>query len=185
MVGQRERVTFLTIECPPDKMDTPDTCSGCGLAGGRARCQDLFNDVSLRVRALAWTDSLKTWRLMHDVYALQHPGDLCASFKDLIVHLGGVAWALEHDGSERGHRALLQLAGRDGWQQQSFPPPPGWPVSRGSVLVSSLEKLAEPPLLMAGIDRWARATWVAYVDLQPQAREWIQQAALLTPDRRH
>jgi hypothetical protein len=164
-------------------MSLSDTCSGCGLAGGRAYCQDLFNDASLRVRALAWTDSLKTWRLMHDVYALQHPEDLCTTWKDLVVHLGGVAWALEHDGSERGHRALLQLAGRKA-DTEPFPPPPGWPASRGTVLVNSLEKLGEPMLLVAGIDRWARATWLAYTALQPQAREWLQQASLLTPDRR-
>jgi hypothetical protein len=162
-----------------------DSCPGCGLAGGRKTCQDLFNDVSLRVRALAWTDSLKTWRLMHDVYALQHPDDLCASYKDLITHLGGVAWALEHDGSERGHRALQQLASRNGWQHQPYPPEPGFPEQRGSILVNSLERLAEPPVLMAGIDRWARATWVAYGLLQPLARDWTQQAIQLMPERKH
>ncbi len=162
-----------------------DSCPGCGRAGGRKACQDTFNDVSLRVRALAWTDSLKTWRLMHDVYALQHPADLCQSFKDLITHLGGVAWAIEHDGSERGHRALQQLAGRDGWQHQPYPPSPGLPDRRGTILVSSLERLSEPSLLVSGIDRWARATWVAYAPLQPVARDWIQQALLLVTDRKH
>ena len=162
-------------------MGTSDVCSGCGLGAGRQRCQDLFTDVSLRVRALAWTDSLKTWRLMHDVYALQHPADLCTSYADLIVHLGGVAWALEHDGSERGHRALAQLAARPDWQHAPYPPAPGWPDGRGSILVSSLETLSEPLLLVAGIDRWARATWLAYAPLQATARDWIQQASQMTP----
>lgn len=166
-------------------MNAIDSCPGCGLTGSRQTCQDTFNDVSLRVRALAWTDSLKTWRLMHDVYSLQHPEDLCPSFKELIAHLGGVAWAIEHDGSERGHRALQQVAGRNGWQHQAFPPAPGFPAQRGSILVSSLAKLAEPPLLVAGIDRWARATWLAYAGLQPLAREWIQQAVQLMPERKH
>jgi len=166
-------------------MGAPDTCPGCGLPGDRKACQDLFNDVSLRVRALAWTDSLKTWRVMHDVYALQHPDDLCTSFKDLITHLGGVAWAIEHDGSERGHRALQQLASRSGWQHQSYPPEPGLPGRRGTILVSSLESLTEPPLLVAGIDRWARATWLAYSQLQAVARDWVQQAIPLMPDRKH
>ena len=165
-------------------MTAMETCPGCGLAGGRNTCQDVFNDVSLRVRALAWTDSLKTWRLLHDVYALQHPDELCTSFKDLIIHLGGVAWAIEHDGSERGHRALQQLATRNGWQHQSYPPDPGLPAQRGTIVVGSLEKLAEPPLLVAGIDRWARATWLAYAGLQSVARDWVQQAAQLMPDRK-
>jgi hypothetical protein len=166
-------------------MGALDSCPGCGLPGGRNTCQDLFNDVSLRVRALAWTDSLKTWRLMHDVYALQHPEELCRTYKDLIAHLGGVAWTLEHDGSERGHRALLQLASRGSWQHEPYPPAPGFPEQRGAVVVSSLERLAEPSLLVAGIDRWARATWVAYAPLQPLAREWVQQAVLLAPERKH
>ena len=166
-------------------MSALDSCPGCGLAGGRQTCQDLFNDVSLRVRALAWTDSLKTWRLMHDVYALQHPDDLCPSYKELIAHLGGVAWAIEHDGSERGHRGLQQLAARNGWQQQPYPPPPGFPATRGTVLVASLERLTEPVTLVSGIDRWARATWLAYAPMQSMARDWIQQAVALLPDRRH
>lgn len=161
-----------------------DSCPGCGLSGSRQTCQDIFNDVSLRVRALAWTDSLKTWRLMHDVYALQHPEDLCRSYKDLITHLGGVAWAIEHDSAERGHRALQQLAARPGWQNQPYPPAPGFPEGRGSIRVNSLQALAEPPLLVSGIDRWARATWVAYAPLQALARDWIQQATLLMPDRK-
>lgn len=160
-------------------------CPGCGLPAGRQVCQDTFNDVSLRVRALAWTDSLKTWRLMHDVYALQHPDDHCRSFKDLIVHLGGVAWAIEHGGSERGYRALVQLAGNPAWQAEPFPPSPGLPSQRGSVLVTSLERLGEPQLLVSGIDRWARATWVSYAPLQALARDWVQQALQLAPDRKH
>jgi hypothetical protein len=159
-------------------------CPGCGLAAGRQSCQETFNDVSLRVRALAWTDSLKTWRLMHDVYALQHPVEQCQTYKDLILHLGGVAWALEHGGSEPGYRALQQVAGRAAWTEESFPPAPGIPEQRGSILVSSLTKLSEPPLLVSGIDRWARATWLAYAGLQPSAREWVHQAQQLMPDRR-
>ncbi len=151
-------------------------CAGCGLAAGRQVCQDTFNDVSLRVRALAWTDSLKTWRLMHDVYALQHPDDQCTTYKDLIVHLCGVAWAIEHGGNERGHRQILQFASRPEWEHEPFPPAPGIPEARGSILVTSLARLAEPQLLVSGIDRWARATWMAYAALQLPAREWVQQA---------
>lgn len=161
-------------------MGGSDPCAGCGLATGRKVCQDTFNDVSLRVRALAWTDSLKTWRLMHDVYALQHPDDQCTSYKDLIVHLGGVAWAIEHGGNERGHRLILQFASRPGWEHEPYPPPPGIPAARGTILVTSLERLAEPQLLVSGIDRWARSTWMAYAALQATTREWVQQAVAQT-----
>ncbi len=49
-------------------MSLNEPCPGCGYPGGRKACQAIFDDVTLRVRALAWTGSLSTWRLMHDVY---------------------------------------------------------------------------------------------------------------------
>ena len=155
---------------------TGATCPGCGFAGGRAACQDVFDDVSLRVRALAWTDSLKTWRLMHDVYSIQHPADFCATYDRLVVHLGGVCWALEHGAQERGYRALQQAAERNPWAHEVYPPEPGLPAARGTVTVAHLASLAEPPLLIAGVDRWARAAWMAYAALQPLARTWVQQS---------
>ncbi len=159
-----------------------ERCPGCGLSAGRKACQDLFDDVSLRVRALAWTDSLKTWRLMHDVYAIQHEEDFCGRYKGLVMHLGGVCWAIEHGGHERGYRALQQLVERRQWTEP-YPPPPGIPTARGVVTVASLADLAEPALLIAGVDRWARAAWVAYAPLQPLARDWVQQAMALSPQR--
>jgi hypothetical protein len=157
-------------------------CSGCGYAAGRKACQDVFDDVALRVRALAWTDSLKTWRLMHDVYDVQHVEDFCGAYAGLVTHLGGVCWALEHGGQEKGYRALKQLVDRDPWKDEPYPPP-GMPVSRGTITVASLANLAEPPLLIAGVDRWARSVWVAYVGLQPLVRQWVQQALALVPSR--
>jgi hypothetical protein len=132
------------------------------------------------VRALAWTDSLKTWRLMHDVHFLQHEEEFCGRYDALVLHLGGVCWALEHGGNERGYRALQQLVDRHPWQNQAYPPPPGIPKGRGIITVGSLRELPDPPLLIAGVDRWARATWLAYAPLQPVAREWVRDALVLT-----
>ena len=154
------------------------SCPGCGLPDGRQACQDLFNDIALRVRALAWTGSLTTWRLMHDVYAVQHEEEFCGSYKLLAMHLGGLCWAVEHGGAESGYRALLKwteqlpksLEGRD------YPPAPGIPAERGKVTIASLGDLNQPDLLTNGVDRWARSVWLAYTDLQPIAREWIRDA---------
>jgi hypothetical protein len=32
---------------------------------------------------------------------------------------------------------------------------------------------------VAGVDRWARAAWLAYAGLQPLARDWVKQALML------
>lgn len=151
----------------------------CGFPGGREACQSLFDDVALRVRALAWTDSLKTWRLMHDVYDVQHEEDFCGRWRGLVMHLGGVCWALEHGGSETGYRALQKLIEKDPWKHEPYPPAPGIPEDRGSITIASLRDGNEPERLISGVDRWARATWLAYADLQPLARDWVKQALLL------
>jgi|KBSMisStaDraftv2_1062788.scaffolds.fasta_scaffold143805_2 hypothetical protein len=160
-----------------------DMCPGCGYPHGRQACQDLFNDVALRVRALAWTDSMKTWRLMHDVYDIQHEEDFCGRYRGLAAHLGGVCWAIEFGGAETGYRALQQLIERNPWRDRPYPPAPGIPKARGSITVATLRDLDEPQLLISGVDRWARSAWVAYADLHVIAREWIQQALALPPGR--
>ena len=159
---------------PPASSQEP--CSGCGYPGGRQACQDLFNDVALRVRALAWTGSLSTWRLMHDVYCIQHEEDFCGRWRGLIAHLGGVCWALEFNGSERGYRALQKFIEREEFKDEPYPPSPGIPASRGEYTAASLKDLDQPVLLTDGVDRWARSAWMAYAPLQPLAREWIKLA---------
>ena len=66
----RKKSEGVSTETKPSQ--PVDICPCCGHPGGRKACQDLFDDVALRVRALAWTGSLTTWRLMHDVYSIQH-----------------------------------------------------------------------------------------------------------------
>jgi Family of unknown function (DUF5946) len=153
-----------------------EPCPGCGYPGGRAACQDLFNDVALRVRELAWTDSMKTWRLLHDVYDIQHEEEFCGRYKGLVMHLGGVCWALEHGGNENGYRALQKLVERDPWANVPYPPEPGIPAERGAITIANLRDAQEPERLINGVDRWARSAWAAYAPLQVMAREWVQQA---------
>jgi hypothetical protein len=47
------------------------------------------------------------------------------------------------------------------------------------VTVASLKDANEPERLVAGVDRWARAAWLAYAGLQPLARDWVKQALML------
>lgn len=148
----------------------------CGYPAGRKACQDMFDEVSLRVRALAWTDSLKTWRLMHDVYSIQHEEEYCGRWRGLIAHLGGVCWGLEHGGSEKGYRLLQKYIERDLFKNDPYPPAPGIPRQRGAYTAAILKDLDQPVLLGNGVDRWARSAWVAFEPLQPLARRWITEA---------
>ncbi|HET9371879.1 MAG TPA: DUF5946 family protein [Vicinamibacterales bacterium] len=170
----------------PDRLQAmpvvSELCPRCGFVGGREACQALFDEVALRVRALAWTDSMKTWRLMHDVYDVQHEEDFCGRYRGLVMHLGGVCWALEHGGAERGYRALQKLIEKNLWEGQPYPPPPGIPKSRGTITIASLRTADDPERLINGVDRWARAVWLAYAELQPVARDWVQQALMLRPE---
>ena len=142
-------------------------------------CQDLFNDIALRVRALAWTGSMQTWRLLHDVYDIQHEADFCGRYKGLVVHLGGVCLALEHGGHERDYRKLQKLIELNPWKDDPYPPAPGIPASRGAITVASLEEAQSAEIIASGVDRWARSTWEAYRPLQPTAREWVKDALKL------
>jgi uncharacterized protein DUF5946 len=159
--------------------NSTDRCPACGFGGSRAACQELFNEVALRVRALAWTGSMQTWRLLHDVYDIQHEEEFCGRYKGLVMHLGGVCWALEHDGQESGYRALQKLVEQNPWQDLTYPPAPGIPKDRGSITIGNLKDAEDAEGLMSGVDRWARSTWAAYAPLHPTAREWVQQALSL------
>lgn len=159
-------------------MTAPPTnpCPGCGFKAGRSACQDLFNDVALRIRALAWTGSMQTWRLLHDTYDIQHEADFCGRYRGLIMHLGGVCLALEHGGEERDYRKLQKFVELDLWKDKPYPPEPGIPATRGVITVANLEEAESPERLIAGVDRWARSAWEAYKPLQPVAREWVRDA---------
>ena len=159
-------------------------CAGCGFPGGRQACQELFDTTALRIRELAWTGSMRTWRLVHDVYDIQHEEDFCGRYKGLVMHLGGVCWALEYGGSETGYRALQKLVESNPWGDLAYPPAPGIPKARGVLTVASLATQQNAEELASGVDRWARAAWVAYAPLQPLAREWVQQALALAKHKR-
>jgi hypothetical protein len=95
------------------------------------------------------------------------------------MHLGGVCLALEYGGAESGYRQLQRLVDRDPWKELTYPPAPGIPKSRGAITIANLKDAQEAERLSAGVDRWARSAWQAYLPLQPIAREWVQQALSL------
>ncbi len=149
-----------------------DACSGCGLRieGGDVPCQQLFDEFRAR-EAANLAPSYVTTRLTVDIYCLQHPDRYCVSAKSLAAHLTGLAWALEHDGSDEGLRALQRwLNGRVDIRK------PPIPEARGDVTIGDIHTVPDREGYVAAVDRWARSTWAAYSSLHTTAEQWIDQA---------
>ncbi len=95
----------------------------------------------------------------------------CVSAKSLAAHLGGLCWALEYGGHPSGYRALDRFL--DGPQRFDKP---ALPAVRGALTIGDVAAAGAAAARADALDRWARATWEAYADLQPLARRWIAEA---------
>lgn len=115
--------------------------------------------------------SYTSTRLTVDVYCLQHPDQYCVSAKSLAAHLTGVGWALERGGGEWGLRALQQWLERGAKLDK-----PALPERRGELTIADVSGATGTDAYLSALDRWARSTWAAYVDLQRIARRWIDEA---------
>ncbi len=149
-----------------------EACSGCGLTidGGDAACQQLFDEFRVR-EAADLAPSYASTRLTIDIYSLQHPDRYCVSAKSLAAHLTGLAWALEHDGSDTGLRVLQR------WVNGRVDiPKPEIPGVRGEVTIGDVHGVPDREDYLAAVDRWAGSTWTAYASLHAIARRWIDQA---------
>jgi Family of unknown function (DUF5946) len=91
------------------------------------------------------------------------------SAKSLAAHLTGLAWALEHGGSDTGLRALQRwLNGR-----VDITKPP-MPQARGEMTIGDVHIVAGRDAYLAEVDRWARSTWAAYSSLHAIAEQLDQ-----------
>jgi len=148
-------------------------CIGCGLVivGGAAGCLTLYEaTIALSGK---FPTHIGLGRLAFDTYCVQHPAVYCISAKSLAAHLGGLCWALEYGGGDRGYERLRRsLDGR-----QVFPKPP-LPAQRGTLTIADVA--AGDDAARAGlIEAWAHSAWLAYADLQDWARERV--AAAMKP----
>jgi hypothetical protein len=153
-------------------MDGPeDRCDGCGLAivGGADSCQAMFDDES--VREYGDVAFAGRRRLVVDVYALQHPDRYCKSATSLAAHLTGVCVAIEH----RAREELLNDAVQRWLSRRPELTRPDVPASRGPLTIADVVAATSVNDHRAVVERWARGTWTAYLDLQPIARAWVQQ----------
>jgi hypothetical protein len=148
-----------------------DRCDGCGLevVGGASGCQALFDDES--VREYGDVTFAGRRRLVVDTYALQHPERYCRSAISLAAHLTGLCVAVEH----RAREDVLNDAVQRWLSRRPQLSRPAMPAGRGSLTIADVLAATDAVNHRAIVERWARATWAAFVDLQPIARAWVGQ----------
>jgi hypothetical protein len=148
-----------------------DHCDGCGLAveGATEGCQALFDDES--VREYGDVRFAGRRRLVVDTYALQHPERYCRSATSLAAHLTGLCVAVEH----RAREEVLNNAVQRWLSRRPQLSKPAMPAARGSLTIADVMAATDAIDHRSTVERWARGTWAAYVDLQPIARAWVGQ----------
>jgi hypothetical protein len=152
------------------KMDSDICDCGWRIAGGQTACRARFD--ALLARDFSDPAFFRTHRLFVDVYALQHPKQLCVSAKSLAAHLGDLCAILEHGASTAtGLEPLTRwLNGARALEK------PALPEKRGGVTLGDVAG-AEAAQWPDELRRWGASVWAAYGDLQPWARKLLAQIA--------
>ena len=150
-----------------------EPCPECGapVAGGRAGCQRLFDEVL--AREFGDYRYAREHRLMVDAYSLQHPAEYMRSAKSYAAHLTGMCAALEGDRPAEVNRAVqIWLNG-----PKTFPRPdhPG-PKQRGALTIVHVHEAGAPEEHVRRVRAWARSAWEAWRGYHPVAKQWIEEA---------
>jgi hypothetical protein len=148
-----------------------DNCPECGapVAGGRAGCQALFEEVGLRAFSDARYGAVH--RLVVDAYAMQHPEPYCHSAKSYAAHLTGLCCGVERGGNPGVYRAINQ------WLNGKAPiDKPQVLTSRGQLTIANLRVVSSAEEHIKRAREWAKSVWEAYGAQHELARQWIEAA---------
>jgi Family of unknown function (DUF5946) len=151
----------------------PSSCPECGapVAGGRAGCQKLFDEVLAREFGDFRYGRLH--RLTVDAYALQHPAEYMRSAKSYAAHLTGMCAAMDLDDARSVNEAVQRwLNGPTTIERRSEPPG----TKRGELTIAHVHAAADADEHLARVREWARSAWNAWRDYHPIARQWIARA---------
>jgi len=146
-------------------------CPDCGaqVAGGRAGCQALFEEVGLRAYGDARYGSVH--RLVVDAYCMQHPEPYCHSAKSYAAHLTGLCCGVERGGDPTIHQATQQwLNGRASIEK------PKVLNFRGQINIAALRVASSAEEHIKLAHDWAESVWEAYSSQHELARQWVNAA---------
>ena len=152
----------------PTKPDT--TCPDCGAAvhGGRAGCQNLFDEVL--AREFGDYRYAREHRLTVDAYSLQHPAEYMRSAKSYAAHLTGVYAAVEGDTAAGTNQAVQRwLSSPQSLTRPDHPPP----RRRGTLTIAHVHEAENPDEHVRRVREWAESTWDAWRGYRSLAEQWI------------
>jgi len=154
-------------------MGSDDRCPECGAParGGRAGCQQLFDDVL--AREYADYRYAGEHRLTVDAYSLQHPDEYMRSAKSYAAHLTGAYLAIEQGSAAEVNRAIQRWLSGSTTLQRPGQPLPG---QRGSLTVAHVHQATDPDDHLRRVREWATSAWAAWSAYRQTARGWTEQA---------
>ena len=148
-------------------------CPECGVEvqGGRAGCQQLFDEVL--AREFGDYRYAREHRLLVDAYSLQHPDEYMRSAKSYAAHLTGAYVALEHGAVAEANRAILQwLNGSKALQRPDQPAA----RERGTLTIRHVHMATDPDDHVRRVREWAESTWAAWQAYRAIAKQWTEEA---------
>jgi hypothetical protein len=151
----------------------PDVCEDCGVAvaGGRAGCLGLFEEVIAR----EFSDYRygRVHRLTVDAYSLQHPDKYMRSAKSFAAHLTGMCAALEHEDASTLNQTIQKWLSAN----PRIDKPAHLPERRGDLTINYLHGAPDADAHVARVKEWAREVWAAWAEHHELARRLIAEAA--------
>jgi len=150
---------------------TVEHCPQCGaqVAGGRAGCQRLFDEL----QAKAYADL--AYGAMHDLvvdaFCMQHVEEGGRSAKSYAAHLLRLCCAMEHGADPAVYAAIPRWL--DGMPTLQRPEPP---KARGSITLAEVSKAVSGEDHRRLVRAWARDVWMAYAQQHELARGWMRAA---------
>lgn len=148
-------------------------CPECGaeVQGGRAGCQQLFDEVL--AREFGDYRYAREHRLMVDAYSLQHPVEYMRSVKSYAAHLTGAYIAIEYGSVAEANRAILEwLNGSKSLQRPDQPAQ----RQRGTLTILHVHVATDPEDHVRRVREWAESAWAAWRDYRAIAKQWTDEA---------
>jgi hypothetical protein len=156
-----------------EREEVSGPCPACGaeVRGGRAGCQEVFDEVL--AREFGDYRYAREHRLMVDAYSLQHPDEYMRSAKSYAAHLTGAYIALEYGSVAEANRAVLRWLNGSTALQRPEQPAAG---QRGTLTILHVHEAADPDDHVRRVREWAESVWAAWQAYRPIAKQWTDEA---------